>query len=221
MIRFTTPAHADAPTFTIQFAARPAVPHLERLLLDYFERAVAAGTTFRAGQTIQLGWSMLRLCDRDDGTLGVEERALSPTVSWTEAVDRALRDLWMQREVARSVALADELDFPRQDHSLMLAPCADGGGSVLMSRLDGDELPDDFSGWTLTCTADHDHGERSFLPLLGLAAVQPGLVQFLALPPGVTVLVSWDPRLRPTVFRAGEERTPTSGSYLAALRDAR
>lgn len=213
--------------FTIQLAAEPVVPDAHRKLVGYFENAVASGTTFQPGQTVQLGWSTLRLRDRADGTLGVEERELTPDEQWTESVDRALSNLWFQREVAADVGCLDEAVFPHQHDDVAVAGCAQGADSLLFSRLAAEDLSADLSGWLLRCTANHDHGEYSLVPLLAIAAVHPNLVQFLALPHGVTVLVRYRDggdggdgaaRIEPHVFRDGREIVPPEGSYLAALR---
>jgi hypothetical protein len=216
--------HAE---LTVQMARTLPSLGLHRILLDYFEGAVQHGTVFLPGQTIQLGWSTLRLIDRPDGTLGIEERELTPNEAWIEKVDRAVFDLWYQREIVASVGLLDKLSFPRQDQGVMVSACAMNAESQVLTRLPDDDLPPGFSGWTLSCTADHDHGERNVLPLLAIAANQPSLVQLLALPHGTSVLVVYREkpdappgalRIEPHVFRDGKELAPADGSYLAALQ---
>jgi hypothetical protein len=203
---------------TIHLADAPPIPRLERVLLDFVEERVARGATFAPGQTVQLGWSTLRVCERADGTLGLEERELSPRPAWVEQVDRALLDVWRQKEVAASVGL--ELAFPRQDESFLLAGCAADAASVAMTRLPDEDLPDGFSGWSVVCTARHEHTDSDALPLLALAAMRPALVQLLALPHGTVALAvaGDDARVRPYVFRDGAELAPAAGSYLAALQ---
>lgn len=209
---------------TIQLARAPIVPDVQQVLLGFFEAAVARGTRFAAGQTLQIGWSLLRLCDRPDGTLGVQERELSPDVTWTESVDRALADLWMQKAIGVSLGLHDDLVFPRQDDAALVADCAMDADELVMTRLPVTELPEGFSGWMLACTQDHDHGERHMVPLLAIAATKPGLVQLLALPHEVAVLVLYKKvdaghaRIEPHVFRGTDELVPAEGSYLAALQ---
>lgn len=213
--------------FTITLGASP-IPDLHGMLISYFEQAVARGTKFFPGQTLQLGWSTLRFCERKDGTLGVEERELTPDVEWTESAHRALLDMWLQREICDSVGLLKDLTFPRQDDGVMIARCMDGAEALVLTRLahDGD-MPDDFSGWSIACAEDHDHGERSVVAALAIAALHPGLVQLLALPHGCTALVTWRERrdapagmkrIVPHVFRDAEELTPKPGSYLASLQ---
>jgi hypothetical protein len=212
---------------TIQVTKPPPITDLHQMLINYFEASVARGTKFLAGQTVQIGWSLLKLCERADGTLGVMERELTPDVMWVEQVDRALVDVWLQKEIAASVGLLDGLAFPRQDDSALVAECAMKKTQLVLTRLPDEDLPDEFSGWMLACAEDHDHGERKQLSLLGLAAMQPGLVQLLALPHGTSVLVLYLEkanapegmlRIEPHVFRDGEELVPARGTYLAALQ---
>ncbi len=213
--------------FTLQLHRQSPIPDLHQMLVNYFEAAVTRGTKFLPGQTVQIGWSLLRLCDRDDGTLGVQERELSPDVQWSESVDRALADVWLQKEIAASVGLLESLAFPRQDDQALVTECALSGTDLVLTRLDAADVPPDFSGWMLACFSEHDHGEHQQVPLLAVAAMQPGLVQLLALPHGTSVLVMYREkanapagslRIEPHVFRGGKEILPQRGSYLAALQ---
>jgi hypothetical protein len=211
--------------FTIQLTRQPPIPNVHLMLVNYFEGAVASGTKFLPEQIVRIGWAVLKLRDRDDGTIGVQERELTPDEKWTESVDRALKDTWLQKEVCASVGLVDELTFPTQDEAVMVADCAIDAPVIVMTRFPKEDLPENVSGWAMCCAEDHDHGERSFVPLLAVAANQPGLVQFLALPHDLTVLIEWLDapdvpgmrRLAPTVFRHGEPLPFVPGSYLAAL----
>jgi len=62
------------------------------------------------------------------------------------------------------------------------------------------------------------------VPLLAVATRLPVVVQFLALPVGVSVLVAYRPtdrdnlRVSPHVFADGDELAPAPGSYVASLR---
>src|SRR5512139_172773 len=133
--RTTKCSAAGHREFTVQLAKPPPIAGLHEFLTDYFEGAVARGTKFLPNQTVQMGWSVLKLCDREDGTLGVQERELTPDVQWTEQVDRALVDMWLQREVVASVGLLDELTFPRQDEDAIVARCAIDSAQLVMTRL--------------------------------------------------------------------------------------
>jgi hypothetical protein len=135
--------------------------------------------------------------------------------------------LWRgaQREIGASVGL-DDSAFPGQDDGALVARCALEANELVLTRLPAVELPDNLSGWMLACASEHDHGERSLVPLLAIAAIQPALVQLLALPHGTSVLVVFrekpaEPgalRIEPHVFRGGTEIVPKPGSYLAGLQ---
>jgi hypothetical protein len=203
------------PEFSLQLA-RTVVPGVERMLVSYLEGEVARGKRFEPDQTIQLGWSTLRVIDRRDGTLGLEER--SDPETWVETVDRTLHQTWYQKEVASSLGLSERLAFPRQDQAAMVSECTLRASAWLLTRLDaGDES---FSGWSIACAEDHDHGNRAFPPLLALATRLPFVTQFLALPTGIAVLVMGRGRIRAHAWLDGKELSPRPGSYLAALNAA-
>lgn len=215
------------PELTVKYQS--PVPGFHAALFDYFEGAVARGTKFLPGQALQLGWSTLRLIERPDGTLGITEREPSPEERWTESAQRALQDLWLQKEIVSSIGLLDELDFPRQDEALLISACVDDSTEAfLLTRLPkAGDVPPRFSGWSLTCPEPHDHGERDAVPLLAVAANQPGLVQLLALPTGCTAQITWQEkpdappgrkRIVPRIFRGDGELKPAPGSYLASLQ---
>ena len=63
------------PEFTLQFREPLLVPDLEQGLMRVLEESVARGTRFAAGETLRYGWATLRLKERGDGTLGIEERS--------------------------------------------------------------------------------------------------------------------------------------------------
>lgn len=225
--RTTRCSESGHPEVTLQLPDTVPIPGLYKILIEYFEASVARGVKFLPGQTVQFGWSVLRMIERGDGTLGVQERERTPEMSWTELLGRSLDEFWMQKEIVDSVGLLDAVAFPHQDEIALVARCAMEAKTLVMTRVPDDELPEGFSGWMFACTEDHDHGDRVQLPLLGVAAMQPGVVQLLALPHGTSVLVVYRQkadapegmlRIEPHVFRGSQEITPAPDSYLAALQ---
>lgn len=209
------------PEITVRFEKPLPVPGIERMLLGYFENAVAAGTRFLPGQTVQLGWALLRLTERADGTVGVEEMDPDRDGEWVESVDRTLLQTWLQQEVARSVGLEDEMDFPKQHQAAIICRRLLDGSAWLLSR----ETPDDGedSGWFFGCSEDdHDHDQVDNLARVQLFAVTCQLrfiTQFLALPPKTEVLVEGPGRIRARIRFQGSDRPAEPGSYLASLND--
>ncbi|MER2560863.1 MAG: hypothetical protein ABTQ32_09100 [Myxococcaceae bacterium] len=202
------------PEVTLTFVEPPIVPHGERLLLGYLENAVAKGTRFEPGQTLGLGGHLLRFKQRADGTLGLEEPVPSPKETWVEAVDRTVREVTFQRWVNESFDL--ELAFPPLRASVLVSRCSEGAGTVVLTRVDAGDAAQAWSGWSLSCAQDHDHGERFSLPLLALSALRPTLVPFLALPSGSVVVAGAGPA---HVFADGKELSAKPGSYLQVLNE--
>jgi hypothetical protein len=204
--------HKGHREFTIQFQ-RPLIPNGERLLLEYFESAVAGGEVFEAGHTIGLGGHDLRLIDRPDGTFGVEEPVPAPTEQWVESVDRTVREVTFQRWICESVG--QPVTFPPRNGDCLVAACVQNAEALVLSRVEVPAEVPQLSGWMVSCPSKHDHGDRSALPLLALSAIRPFTVQFLALPVGTVVVVV--PPGKAHVFVDGEQVTPTPGSYLEGL----
>lgn len=209
--RFTTSGcakHGQAEV-TVTFVQPPLIPGGERLILGFVEDAVARGTRFKAGETMLIGGSLLRLCQRPDGTLGVEEREPAPKETWIEGVDRTVREVMLQKYVNESVGL--ELAPPAPGASLLVARCAEASEVVVLSRAGGAQPRAGLSGWTMTCGEAHEHESQFVLPVLALSALRPDVVPFLALPDGVVVKVSSGPI---TVMHGGVEKVPAPGSFL-------
>ena len=207
------------PEFTLRFARDVPVPDLEKMLLGYFEGAVAQGSQFKAGQTVQLGWATLRLTAREDGTLGVLEPDLRQELKWVESVDQSLFETWRQKEVLDSLGLLDRVDYPRQALQAVVCSRAWDAPTFVMGRTEPSAATD--SGWFVGCMDDaHDHQLPEALAVVALIEIAvrvPPLTQFLALPQGTDVVVSGPGRMRARVFVDGEEATPREGSYLDAL----
>lgn len=217
-LRTETCAAHGHPEFTI-INSDPLVPGMDLWLRNYLEAAVETGTRFQPGQTIGIGWSIVRVIERADDTLGIEERTTRDT--WVEQVDRTLQDLWYQQEIAASVGQLDRLDFPQADQLAGISPCGLTAPIFVLSR---DEPGDDEdSGWAVLCGEDHEHEEGFWTTLFQLSVSRPFITQFLALPVGATVMIPWhrstaSGRIRPRVMIDGELIHPESGSYLAALQ---
>ncbi len=204
------------PEVTLVFRERRPVP-VERLLVSFFERRVESGTRFFPGQTVQVGSALFRLCERADGTLGVEERDAS---GWVESCDSSLMNVWLQKEIAASLGLRDEIVFPRGDQLVFVCDWAYEAERWLFARSQPRNADD--SGWFIGCMdISHAHHEPSAIladDIFHVSQRLPFAAQFLALRPGCDVHVELDgKRLRPRVFVDGDRRLPMKGSYLAAL----
>lgn len=210
------------PEFTVRIAHDVPVPGLEKMLLGYFEASVKAGTQFKPGQTVQLGWATLRLTWREDGTLGVLEPDLKHELKWVESVEQSLLETWRQKEVLESLGLTARADFPRQAFGAIVCDRVWDSTRFVMGRAEP-SAPSD-SGWFIGCDDEaHDHQVEQALkvvPLIEVAVRLPALAQFFALPVGTDALISGPGQVRARVFLDEEERVPTPGSYLEALNRA-
>jgi hypothetical protein len=79
------------------------------------------------------------------------------------------------------------------DFAVMAADCALRGDHFVITHIASDA--ERFSGWTISCARDHDHGERTFVPVRTLVETFPQVARYLTLPVGASVL-----------FGAGEPR---------------
>ena len=204
------------PEVTLQFTKEPPVLGIERPLLQFFEGSVAKGVKFEPGQLVQLGWATLKLAARSDGTLGVLERTMDGLGNFVESVDSSLMQVWVQREIAGSVGLAEKVLFPRHEQVATVCKRLTKADIVVMARRETTEPGD--SGWFIGCTdPDHDHSDASNLEpaqLYGVCCRFPPLMQFLALPPRSEVMVLGPGRVRAQVRYDGKLVEPKAGSYL-------
>lgn len=150
--------------------------------------------------------------------LGLRERVDDD--GWMEHVELTLRDLWFQKEVADSLGLVEQLDFPTGEQYATVAGCTATGSAVVLSR--GPSNGSKSSGWTLSCARDHVHGDWATQTLWDVVSFAPFAVQFLALPSGTSVTVesaaaTGTGRIGVRVARHGRHLVPAPGSHLSAV----
>ena len=128
--------------------------------------------------------------------------------------------VWYQREVGRSLAVEDRLNFPAQGQAAVFCTRVEEVQRWFLAR---HEMPDPYSGWHLCCAdKQHDHDSDDNVlaaELLHLTARFPFVTQFLALPVETVVGIEGPGRIRARVMIDGEVVTPLEGSYLAALNN--
>jgi hypothetical protein len=185
IFRTATCADFGHPEFTLIFTDEPPTPDTAGWILDHFQNAVAGGTRFVAGQLAGIGWRTLRVIDRGDGTLGLEERVTDDV--WQEHVDQALGDLWWQVEAAAKLGLPEEPDSIAEDQIAAVQSCALDASTLILNRV-GPDSPQ-HGGWAVSCGDEHDHSDWSFMELFQLSAALPFVTQFLALPPETGLVI--------------------------------
>ncbi|MGX1779101.1 hypothetical protein ACWIGW_43835 [Nocardia brasiliensis] len=225
LYRTTIGAEYRHPEFVARLS-EPAIPDTDEALVDWIlddlQRSISTGTRFTPGERIQVGWRTLRIIERADGLLGLHERV--STDAWEEHVELTLRETWYQKEVAASLGLTEDLDFPAEHQSAAVASCVhDRLPALVLARDESDDAR--FSGWRVHCAQDHDHGTWSSRTLWEVTDFAPFATQFLALPTTTSLTVEAphttpSGRIRTHITLGGRHRVPNPGSYLAVLNAA-
>ncbi|OLO98838.1 hypothetical protein BVU76_28760 [Mycolicibacterium porcinum] len=213
--RRTTAGASGHPEFTLEYEPDVVTELGIEWLASWLEDCIRSGTRFSVGETIAIGWLNCYVTDHGDGTLGLSEpdfENVPPNL--ITGVSNTVTQLWYQREVADSVGLAAELEFPRYDQFAMTCERFVSVDTVLMHRYTHEE---DESGWYIGCADDdHDHDEAKlrYATLYELAVAKPAIVGFLALPPDCSVLLGGG---APLVVRQREPLPVREGSLLATM----
>lgn len=202
------------PEIEVRYSEARVPPVDVDSLLAFFEQSVRAGTRYKPGETLQIGWMFTRLFDRGRGLLGLEEPDFaSVPIRWVDCVDRTLLHLRHQRDVAESVGMLDELAPPSIRSSAVVCSRYATSAAFGMRRTEPAEAD---SGWFVGCLdPDHDHTNPRRLgrvSLYELVLHRPAAMAFLALPPGCAVTVGADGAL--LMQRIGTELRIGQGSYL-------
>lgn len=185
IFRTATCVDSDHPEFTLVFEDEPTSPNIVGWILDHLENAVAEGMRFAPGETIGIGWRSLRIIERADRTLGLEERVGAEI--WEEHVDQALNDVWYQIDAAEKLDLPKEPDSVAEDDIAIGQPCAFEASMLSLTRL-GPDSPQ-HGMWAIGCGDEHDHSEWSAMDLFQVSESLPFVTQFLALPPETGVII--------------------------------
>lgn len=180
------------------------------------EEMVLRGERFAAGQSFQIGWSFTLLEVESDGHLGFLEPDFNAMpVKWQKGITHSLRHLRLHKDVVESVLPKEQIRVPSLRQSCIVCTELPTAQRLLMAR--GAEAGDD-SGWFIGCDgAGHDHSKADSLGKVSLyeaiVSQSPKALPYLALPPGVSVLIADG---RPRVLRDDRELQIKPGSYLAA-----
>src|SRR5439155_18088238 len=103
--------------------------------LGWLESEVAGGRRFLPEQTVQVGWSVLEIRQRNDGTVALFEPDFqSMPVRFVDGVSNTLLHLFLQKSVAESLGLVGELAPPSLRDSAIV--CTEFGSTegFVMSR---------------------------------------------------------------------------------------
>ena len=204
----------DHLEISVQCEDTPALSPSLRWFLEWVESEVAGGRRFLPEQTVQVGWSVLEIRQRTDGTLAMFEPDFhSMPVKFVDSVSNTLLHLLLQKSVAESLGLVEELALPSLRDSVIV--CTEFGSTdgFVMSRV-APEGAD--SGWFFGCDNEaHDHQSPDVLRRVSLyeAATRHDdrTIPFLGLPPDI--FVGYGGAV-PYFSRGNTELAIRPGSYL-------
>ncbi|MGA2233761.1 MAG: hypothetical protein ABSH22_22880 [Tepidisphaeraceae bacterium] len=200
------------PEFHVKFDC--AIPDVDvHTLVSFLEQSVKGGTHYQHGQLIELGSMIFRLV-AVNGYLETEEPdLLGFPITWREGVTNSLRLLRLQKDIAESVGLGDNLDFPSIRQGLLVgADLLDGSNTFVSERLHPEGTD---SGWFIgRPDSQLDYNEpRSLRRISVYQAILgwPHISGFLALPEGIRVEA---PSGRLQISRNGKPLEIRKGSFL-------
>lgn len=201
---------ADLPDVLLELALAP--------VLDWVTKRAAA-VQFEDGQTMQLGFTLLR-CQVKDGRLTLLAPDMrSMPIAFHADLTYAVWALFKHKEVPPS--FGEEPEVPSLRQAAVVGPRY-AELPCLMERSPSDGADD--SGWTFNSVqADVDNNDPAGLGRVSLyeaVVAFPHFLRYLSLPPGFTVL--FDPRksLTPIHYRDRRLVQPQPGSYLAETLEA-
>ena len=214
-VKTTGCARHDHPEFTLDIG--DALETDGKWLVKFLEQAVASGERFAPGETVAIGWMLTRVVEVDDDTLTLHEPDMkSMPIQWVPTVRSTLAHLRIQKAIAESVGLEDELELPSIRHTAIV--CTELGEEPGMILARAEPKAGD-SGWFAGCAdPDHDHNVAENLDvtsLYQLAIAVPGAIGFLGLPAGVQVLI--EAGAAPHIAMNGKRLPIKARSYLAQL----
>jgi hypothetical protein len=156
----------------------------------WLESEVAVGKRFLPEQTVQMGWSLLKVFQREDGTLGLLEPDFrSMPIKFVDSVSNTLFHMLLQKGAAESLDLDDKLDLPPLRHSAIICTNFGTTTEIFLSRT---AFAGSDSGWFFGCAhLGHDHQSSENLRRISLyeAAVRfnEQILPYLGLPIGMEI----------------------------------
>lgn len=183
-------------------------------LFNWIETEVARGRRFLPEQNVQIGWMLLQVRQRTDGTLGFFEPDMSSfPIVYVDSVSNTLWHLLLQKSVAESLGVGEELSLPPlQNYGIACTEFGATAGFVMSRVLEKGGN----TGWFFGCNNNqHDHCCDDNLKRVSLyeAAVrcESRIIPYLGLPAGVSIDFNND---EPSFDREGKVLPIQKCSYL-------
>ena len=179
------------------------------------EDMVASGSRFKAGETFQVAWMILKFAEADKGRLKLMEPDMKGMpIQYVDGVNRTLRFMRAQRDTAESFGLVEQMKLTTLV-DVILVPA--DPGKIGIAQLHREPPEGQMSGWFLL-EAGQDPPDFRPMSMYELALSRPDLVKFFALPPGVDVIVNTTGEVG--LYQDGKPLTPEAGSFIDMLNRA-
>ena len=152
-------------------------------ILNDIEGQIRGGTTFNAGETIQMGWMTLLISAKQSGELEIlEPKFGSMPVQWVRGANNTIRDFTIQREVCDQVRV--DTAYPSMRQSAVTSPNFMKDNQEFELSRDASKGND--SGWVFR-EGGYRGSNGTLSSLYQIAIAVPAVIPFLALPPGSVV----------------------------------
>jgi len=190
----------------------PEAPHV----ISWIENMVAAGRSFRAGKTVQIGCSVCAIRHADEGRMMLHEPdfhgmplVFVPSVTWT------LMAIRTQKNVLDSFGLDQQHGrFPSIWDNVLRCKDFNAANGLMMCR--NPEAAE--AGWFLGCLDEsHDHSAPANLVRESLYAVicrHPQITDFLSMPEGSMIVLDDTGQLLSALDANDQELQVRPQSYL-------
>jgi hypothetical protein len=202
------------PEFLLQIHDESVAASRIDWLLNWLQREVTNGKKFLPDQIVQIGWSLLKVFPRENGTLGLLEPDFkSLPINFVDSVSNTLLHLLLQKSVAESLGLERDLNLPSLQHAAILCDKFGTRTEVFLSRVAPVKAD---SGWFFGCDdARHNHEITENLRRVSLyeAAVKidERIIPYLGLPEGIEIRAH---NSAPHFFLNGKALEIKQNSYL-------
>lgn len=203
------------PEFIILFDSAIPQPDIDALA-SFLEQSVKEGAQYVDGELIAFGSMLLRI-DSVNGSLVLQEPDLiSLPITWTLGVTRSIKLLRLQKDIAASVGLDDEIDPPSIQASLLVGTdLAQQSSGLVLDRM---KPVDSDSGWFVgrgdSVLDYNDEAHLNRISVYQAILNWPQISGFLALPPGCRVEISAGNSL---FERNGKPLSVKKGSFVDIL----
>lgn len=174
------------------FECDSAVPQADvDIFTSFLEETVEEGICYNDGDLITFGSMLLRVAGGHDSLTIEEPNFQSLPIEWRQGVTRSMQLLRLQKNIAESVGVEDEIDPPSIESSLLIGTDLTQQDEDLV--LDRVESADSDSGWFVGRRDTHlNYGDEASLKRISVYQAilnWPKIGGFLALPAGCRVEV--------------------------------